>query len=311
MPALDAEVIRLHQFAEKLDLAGYAQRSIAAYRDDLRRFLEYLAGEERITSMEEVTPQDLTAYHAYLQYTHKRRGNNLSVSCIRGRLNALRTYYRLMYDEGHEQYDYARWITPPVQRQHLPKNVPTEEEMAALLDGTDSSTPLGLRNRALLELLYATGIRSEELLTLAVDDLSLSEKTLFVTGKGAKDRIVPVGSWALPWLLEYLENARPKLIKKRRATELFFVTKTGGPIPHNNLSYIIRTQAQKAGLSTHLTPHSFRHACATHLLKHGADIRYIQELLGHESLGTTQIYTKIDITQLQRAHGQYHPRQRQ
>jgi integrase/recombinase XerD len=162
-----------------------------------------------------------------------------------------------------------------------------------------------------LELLYATGVRAEELVTIATDDLSLSDKTLFVHGKGAKDRIVPVGSWVMPWLLEYLEAARPVLIRKRKQSPLLFVTKTGGPIPHNNLSYIIRMQTQKAGLSTHLTPHSFRHACATHLLKHGADIRYIQELLGHESLGTTQIYTKIDITQLQLAHGRFHPRQRQ
>jgi integrase/recombinase XerD len=125
----------------------------------------------------------------------------------------------------------------------LTENIPTEEEMAALLDATDPTPLRGLRNRALLELLYATGIRSEELLTIAADDLSLSDKTLFVHGKGARDRIVPVGSWVMPWLLEYIEAARPVLMRKRKQSPLLFVTKAGGPIPHNNLSYIIRTQA--------------------------------------------------------------------
>ncbi|MDD5342921.1 MAG: tyrosine-type recombinase/integrase [Smithella sp.] len=181
--------------------------------------------------------------------------------------------------------------------------------MAALLDAINPATVMGLRNRAMLELLYATGLRSAELLGLTVDNLNLSDKTLFIHGKGAKDRIVPVGSWVVPWLSEYLQTARPKLITKRSPCDLLFVSKTGRRIPHANLCYIVAKYAVNVALPMLPAPHAFRHACATHLLAHGADIRYIQELLGHACLGTTQIYTRVDITMLKQAHGKYHPRE--
>ena len=145
----------------------------------------------------------------------------------------------------------------------------------------------------MLELLYATGIRSLELRTLAVDDWELVENTFFVTGKGSKDRMVPVGAWVKPYLYEYLTAARPKLSSDPHG--LLFVSKSGRMIARANLAWIVRTYARKAGLE-HICVHSLRHACATHLLENGADVRYIQELLGHSRLSTTQIYTKIDIS---------------
>ena len=172
------------------------------------------------------------------------------------------------------------------------------------------SNPLTLRDRALLELLYATGLRSEEVRAALLENFDRTEKTLFVTGKGAKDRIVPVGDWVMPYLLEYLEVGRPKLINPRDPSALLFVSKTGRQITTANLGDLLRKYAEKAGLDMRITPHTIRHACATHLLKGGADIRYVQELLGHVDLSSTQIYTKIDITFLKQAHKKYHPRER-
>jgi integrase/recombinase XerD len=146
--------------------------------------------------------------------------------------------------------------------------------------------------------------------TLTVDSFDITEKTFLVKGKGGRDRIVPVGDWVIPYLMEYLTASRPRLINSREPSDLLFVSKNGRRIINCNLNTLIGKYAKKAGLESRITPHSFRHACATHLLKAGADIRYVQELLGHAQLSTTQIYTKIDITTLKAAHKKYHPRER-
>jgi integrase/recombinase XerD len=188
--------------------------------------------------------------------------------------------------------------------------VPSEKEMAAILDAIEPADILTIRDRAMLELLYATGLRSEEVRTVTVDNLDRTERTLFVTGKGAKDRIVPVGDWVMPYLLEYLEVSRPKLITARDPLPLIFLTKNGRQINTPNLGDILRKYVKKSGVDMHITPHTIRHACGTHLLKGGADIRYVQELLGHSDLSSTQIYTKIDISFLKQAHKRFHPRER-
>jgi integrase/recombinase XerD len=167
---------------------------------------------------------------------------------------------------------------------------------------------MGIRDRAILELLYATGIRNQELRTLTVDNYDRTEQTIFVTGKGARDRLVPVGSWVVPYLLEYLEAVRPKLV--RQPTAIMFLTKTGLQFQTDNLIDLIRRYAKKVGLE-YLTPHMFRHAVATHLLKNGADIRWVQELLGHKDLGSTQLYTHIDISSLKEVHKRFHPREQE
>jgi integrase/recombinase XerD len=182
--------------------------------------------------------------------------------------------------------------------------------MQTLIESVLPTNPLSIRDRCIVELLYATGLRNQELRTLPVGNVDLTEKTLFVTGKGSKDRIVPVGDWVMPYLLEYLEAARPKLINLREPTELLFVSKNGRMITEANLGDMIKKYARKIGLDIPITPHSFRHACATHLLKGGADIRYVQELLGHSDLSSTQIYTQLDISFLKQAHKKYHPRER-
>jgi integrase/recombinase XerD len=303
------EEIKLHQFAEKLDLLAYSPRSVKTYCDDVARFFVWLAEHEGLTSLDDVNERHLSAYHTHLQYGKSAKGTYLSTTTLHHRLFAVKLFYRIMYRERLIRQNYEHLIAPPRQKRRLPKNVPGEREIAAMLDLIEPTTLLDIRNRAILELLYATGIRNMELRLLALEDLNLQEKTLFIHGKGAKDRIVPLGSWVVPYIAEYLEVVRPKLLRGKK-NDLLFVTKSGNAIPAENLCYIVRTRAKAAGISQRLNPHTMRHACATHMLRGGADIRYIQELLGHAELSTTQVYTHVDISMLKKAHRQFHPREK-
>jgi len=304
------EEIRLHQFAEKLELLGYSKRAIADYPAYVRMFFDYLKEHEGVERAEDITEEHITAYHTYLQYTRLKKDSYLSAVTIRARLGTVKTFFKVMRDENLLVQDLADGIVLPKRRESLPKHVPSEKEMSKLLDSVEPVNPITTRDRALLELLYATGIRSEEARSTTTDQLDMTDKTLLVNGKGAKDRVVPVGDWVLPYLREYLEAVRPKLINFREPTDLIFVSKNGRMITRANLGDLIRKYAKRAGIGSNITPHSFRHACATHLLKAGADIRYVQELLGHTDLSSTQIYTRIDISFLKEAHRRYHPRER-
>jgi site-specific recombinase XerD len=304
------DMIKLHQFAEKLELLGYAKRCIADYPAYVRRFFLYLEEKEDVHTTSEIKPEHIAAYHTYLQYNRLKKGGYLSSATVRTRLNIVKTFYKVMHEERLIPDDYAAGIILPRRKSTLPRHVPSEKDLKTLIDSIQASDPITTRDRALLELLYATGMRSEETRSITLDHLDLIEKTLFVNGKGSKDRIVPVGEWVIPYLREYLEVARPKLIKSRQPTALLFLSKNGRMITNCNLGDLIKKYCKRAGLQCHITPHSIRHACATHLLRGGADIRYVQELLGHADLSTTQIYTKIDISFLKQAHSKYHPRER-
>jgi site-specific recombinase XerD len=300
----------LHQFAEKLELLGYSKRSIKDYPYDFGLFLRYLAEKENITNSADITPQHITAYHTHLQYSRFRHGRHLATGTVVKRLEAVKKFYGIMFSEGLTEHNYAPLITAPKKKRSIPRHVPGEKDMAAILDAIVPLDTLTIRDRALFELLYATGLRSEEVRTVTLDNLDRTERTLFVTGKGAKDRIVPVGDWVMPYLLEYLEVSRPKLVNPRYPLPIIFLTKNGRQINTPNLGDLLRKYVKKTGLDMNISPHTIRHACATHLLKNGADIRYVQELLGHSDLSSTQIYTKIDITFLKQAHKKFHPRER-
>ena len=301
--------IRLHQFAEKLELLGYSRRAIADYPAYVELFFRFLDEHEGVKRIEDVKEEHISAYHAYLQYNKLKKENYLSAVTVRARLGTVKTFFRVMRDEKLLENDPAEGVALPKRHKSLPRHVPGEKEMALLLDSIEPHDPITIRDRALLELLYATGIRSEEAREATISQLDYDEKTLLVRGKGSKDRIVPVGDWVLPFLREYLETARPKLENRREPSELLFLSKNGRKITRANLVDLIRKYALRAGITGRITPHSFRHACATHLLKAGADIRYVQELLGHADLSSTQIYTKIDISFLKQAHRRFHPRE--
>ena len=306
------EEIKVHQFREKLELLGYSKRTVKDYPDYLRLFFKYLEKEEDICQVSDILPEHITGYHAYLQYNKLNRNNTwLSSVTIRSRLQTVKTFYQVMHQERLIEHDYAPLIIMPKSKRGLPKHVPSEKDMQMLLDSIKPVNVMTTRDRAILELLYATGVRNRELRELRVENLDFDEKTLFVNGKGSKDRVVPVGDWVLPYLREYLEAVRPKLINPRMPEEWLFLSKNGRIITNGNMGDLIRKYTTRAGIDSPITPHSFRHACATHLLKGGADIRYVQELLGHADLSATQIYTKIDISFLKQAHKRFHPREKQ
>jgi integrase/recombinase XerD len=304
------EDIFIHIFAEKLELLGYSKRIIADYPAYVRLFFRYCEEYENLTSIFDIKPEHITAYHTWLQYKRRENGEYLSTATVRTRLQCVKAFYSILFRESVLDKDYAPLMTLPRSKRSLPKHVPSEKEMKKLIDSVEPIDPLTIRDRALLELLYATALRSEEIRTLTVDSLDLTENTLLVKGKGDRDRIVPVGGWVMPYLMEYLTAARSKLLNPRESTDILFVSKNGRQIINCNLNTLIGKYAKAAGLESRITPHSFRHACATHLLKAGADIRYVQELLGHAQLSTTQIYTKIDISTLKAAHKKFHPRER-
>jgi integrase/recombinase XerD len=303
------EEIILHQFAEKLEMAGFARHSVECLVYDLSRFFRFLEQHENIRSLDKVKPAHFTAYHSSLCYERNEKNVFLKPSTVFKRMSAIKVFYRIMHEQRLIRQDYAGVIMLPKVKQALPRNIPTVEDMNKLLDAIPANTPLSLRDRAMLELLYAAGLRNEEIRTIKISDVDLSERTVFVTGKGSKDRIVPIGSWVMRWLVEYLETARPTLANKTKDCGLLFVSKNGNKLTSPSLNEIVCTHAAKAGLASHVSPHTLRHACATHLLKAGADIRVIQELLGHGSIASTQVYTHIDISFLKKAHAQYHPRE--
>jgi integrase/recombinase XerD len=211
-----------------------------------------------------------------------------------------------MHQEGLLAHDLSPVIITPKRHMQLPRHVPASGAITSLLNAVDGKDSISRRDRCILELFYATGIRSQELRTITVDDYNCTEGTLLIHGKGSKDRIVPVGWWMVTFLDEYLQYVRPLLVRTK--TDLMFISKGGSALQRNVVGYIVTKYAKKAGLDT-ITPHTLRHACATHLLQNGADIRYVQELLGHAYLSSTQIYTKVDISYLKKAHAQYHPRE--
>jgi len=300
------EEIKLHQFAEKLELAGYAKRTIESYRGLINGFFIYLDEKESVRSLAEISREHVTGYQTWLSFGKTDDGTRLGRGSMANRLHALKTFFRIMHNEGLMKQELVSGITTPRMRRGLPRFVPTVEQMKNIIEAAGSDHPITIRDRAILELLYATGIRSEELRTLRLDDWTREDGVLFITGKGAKDRLVPVGAWVVPWLEQYLTKSRPHLTGK---SDLLFVSKTGGMLARSNLAWIIRKYGRKAGVER-VSPHTLRHACATHLLENGADIRYVQELLGHADLSTTQIYTKVSVSFLKQAHRKYHPRER-
>ncbi len=298
------------RYLEHLAVLGRAPRTVESIEAHLRFFLEYLDRETKIQDLSELTHDDMETYQTWLYFSESRRdpGKSLSLATQSARLSAIQGFFHGLFKDGVLLHDPAASLEKPRRRKMLPRHILTEEQTLRLLHAPDVKTPLGIRDRAILELLYATGIRSGELRTLKLPDIDREGKQLRVLGKRDKERIVPVGRIALNWLDEYLEKVRPGLFSERD-TGIVFPSKNGKVITAANLVDLVRKYALKAGLSSKITPHAIRHTCATHLLRAGADIREIQVLLGHDSLGTTQIYTHVEISDLKRVHRACHPRE--
>lgn len=276
---------------------GLADATLAAYRNDLVQFARWLPTE---VTLEAVEREHLAAY---LAYRNKPGSNPRSAARL---LSSLRRFYRWMTAAGRREDDPTALIEMPRQGRPLPKAL-DEEDVEALLAAPDTETDLGLRDRAMLELLYATGLRVSELVRLDVYQVNRRQGVVQVVGKGGRERLVPVGDAALEWLDTYLRRSRPALLDTR-STDALFVTRRGGAMTRQNFWHLIRRYAAAAGIRKDLSPHGLRHAFATHLLNHGADLRVVQMLLGHADLSTTQIYTHVARARLQALHAQHHPR---
>lgn len=280
---------------------GRSANTIAAYRRDLARWAEFV-GSRPIDSIESVAVTD---------YLTRLRSDGLASSSITRALSTIRSFHRYLVAEGLASNDPTGPVIPPGRTLRLPKAL-SVEQVTALIESTPIDTPVGLRDRAILELMYATGARVSEAVGLVVDDVH-SDKVLdavTLTGKGNKQRIVPVGSFARDALDAYLVRGRPALLAKGRGTPALFLGARGGPLSRQNVFLIIRAAAERAGITSVISPHTLRHSCATHLLRGGADIRVVQEMLGHSSVATTQIYTLVTRDALTEAYRTSHPRAR-
>jgi integrase/recombinase XerD len=299
------------RYLERLKVQGYSSRTIESLEAHVRFFLEYAGKETKAQDLSELSRDDLSAYQTWLFFSGYRRNPErpLSLATQAGRLSAVRGFFRFLFKEGFISADPSASLERPRRPKRLPRSILSDQHTLALLKAPNTGTPLGLRDRAILELLYATGIRNEELRTLKLADVDRERGQVRVTGKGKKDRVVPVGRIALNWLMQYLETARPYLLEGCDTGHVF-LSKHGRPLTTGNLITLVDKYAKKAALPGHVTPHALRHTCATHLLREGADIRSIQELLGHASLATTQIYTHVDITDLKKVHAAFHPREK-
>jgi integrase/recombinase XerD len=223
---------------------------------------------------------------------------------------AVRGLHKFAYADGQVGADVAREVKPPAPPRRLPKAI-SVDDVERLLDAADfDQTPLSVRDRALLEVLYGTGARISEAVGLDVDDVNLTEKTVLLRGKGGKERLVPLGSFAAKALSAYLIRIRPDLVRVGRGTPKVFLNSRGGPLSRQSAWTVLRSAADKAGLTVDISPHTLRHSFATHLMEGGADVRVVQELLGHASVTTTQIYTLVTVDQLREVYATAHPRAR-
>lgn len=291
-------VAELDAFCDALWLEdGLTPNSLEGYRRDLSQLAEWL-GERALAS---ASSADLEAFLAERSIKHKVVARSLA-----RQLSALKRYYRWLVREERRSDDPTLNIESPRLPKPLPKSL-SETEVEALLDAPDTDTAQGLRDRAMLEVLYACGLRVSELIGLPLISIELKMGVARVMGKGRKERLVPLGEVAVDWLERYLQSARPELLAGRHSPALF-VTARGEAMTRQAFWYLIKRHAKAAGVTSPLSPHTLRHAFATHLLNHGADLRVVQMLLGHADIGTTQIYTFVARERLKQLHAQHHPR---
>ena len=283
---------------------GLSPNTVAAYRRDLVIYAGWLAGHE-LTDLRAITSLHVSEFVRFLGL---RAESPLTAASIARILSTVRGFHRFLLEEGVVETDVAHESKPPRLGTRLPKAI-SIEEVTALLDATDGDDVQALRDKALLELLYATGARVSEAVNLNVDDV-LEQDVVRLTGKGDKQRIVPVGSFARKAIDAYLVRARPLLSGRGKATPALFLGLRGQRVSRQNAWLIIRAAAERAGLDGHVSPHTLRHSFATHLLAGGADVRVVQELLGHSSVATTQIYTLVTVDTLRDMYTTAHPRAR-
>ena len=302
---LSSNLATIEHFSERLWLEeGLSDKTIAAYRSDLEAFARWLSKKQANRLIEQTEPIELFDYLGFLNgATGDMVYRRSSVSRI---LSSLKRFFRFCLREQIIEEDPTASIDAPKAALRLPSTL-TEEEVEALIDAPDPQTPIGLRDRCMLELLYATGLRVSELVSLTLGQISVSDQMVRTFGKGNKERIVPLGEIAADWVARYLTEARPVLMKHKQ-THWLFVTSRQESMTRQAFWYRIKAYAQIAIPHKSISPHTLRHAFATHLINHGADLRAVQLLLGHSDITTTQIYTHVAKERLKTLFDAHHPR---
>lgn len=291
----------LDEFSDTLWLEdGLSRNTLESYRRDLNKFAQWLE-QSRNATLLQVTYSDIQGFLAHLVIKQKARATSTSRA-----ISSLKRLYQYLLRQGKVSVDPTLQISSPKIPRSLPKSL-TEGDVELLLNAPNVDTALGMRDRAMLEILYACGLRVSELVGLSIAQVSMDMGVVRIMGKGSKERLVPLGEEALEWIKRYLAEARPELMNNRVSSTLF-VTARGAGMTRQMFWYLIKRHAIHGGLHKPLSPHTLRHAFATHLLNHAADLRVVQLLLGHANISTTQIYTHVARERLKQLHSTHHPR---
>jgi integrase/recombinase XerD len=299
------------RYRQGLQLRNFSAGTIKTQQTYFNRLLEYFT-ETHVADLSKVTVMTLHAFQKWLFYQPTTKNAKARTVASQNRvLSFVRSFFAYAQEEGFASENFAKDLKYAREPDALPKNILTASEAAKIVEMPDTSTALGYRDRCILEILYGTGIRKMEVLNLVVSDVNLEDGTLYIRrGKGAKDRVVPLPQIACQLLENYLKVIRPELLQNYPSNALFVSHRVGYPLGHHSLGQIIEKYTERAGIKKKVTPHLWRHTCATHLLQNEAGIRQVQELLGHRTLATTEKYLRLSITDLKKAHRRFHPRER-
>jgi integrase/recombinase XerD len=298
----------IRAFVDFMAAAGYSPVTLHNYPEMLHYWRKYL-DEKQIAALDQVTPQLAAGFQAWLYDYKSRFRRTLTITSQIGILSAVRMFYRFLVKTHRVLSDPSAAIQLPKVPQRLPASILTPREVKRLLAQPDTATVIGFRDRTMLEVLYSTGLRITEVLSLKTGDIDLDQNALRVRrGKGGKERLLPLGESAARYLVEYMKRVRPVLTRGRAGDHLF-VNRLGDPLQKSGFCIKLHVYGQRAKLKKRITVHTFRHTLATEMLKRGADLRHIQEMLGHENLTTTQRYTHLVKTELRRVQGKFHPRE--
>ncbi len=280
---------------------GLSEHTRAAYERDLSDFFAYLESIAKVKDFDHVAREHIADYLLY----EKRQG--LSIATRARRLVAIKVLFTYLVTEGHLRSNVSETVESAKRGRLLPRTL-SEQEIGTLLNSIEGVTPQSIRDRCMLELFYACGLRVSEVVNLRVGDIRMDETLVRCIGKGDKQRFVPIGSEACGWLHKYIDEARPALCKRDTTQQALFLTRFGKPFTRQGIFDMLMKRAQTAGLTQSISPHVLRHCFATHLLAHGTQIRAIQEMLGHADIATTQVYTHVDDGELVNVHARFHPR---
>lgn len=308
MNALTLDLVR-ERYRQHLQILNYSPRTLKSHVPYFNRLAEFMA-EAKLGDLATFTAQTLSDFQRWLFYLPTQTGQARGVPGQNRILSFVRGLFAFLHAEGLITHNPAASLKLAREPDPLHKNVLTPQEARKIVEAPDTATLEGYRDRTILEVLYATGIRKKEVLALTIDDVSLDDEIAIVRkGKGGKDRVVPLSRQACRHLETYLKSIRPDMLRGFQTRALFVSIRLGYTLGEHSLGTIIEKYTRKAGVKKKVTPHLWRHTCATHLLKNNANLRHVQELLGHRSLATTERYLRLTITDLKEAHRKFHPRE--